>query len=261
MNEIVAHSQKWGDRTVLVDDDDYQILSNHHWSVTGGKSNNLYASRKITLPGGKRKILFMHRVIMDMINSTNQVDHINRNTFDNRKTNLRVATRKQNRWNSTASLSSTSSFKGVSWSSQFSNWHAQIGIDREVHHLGFFDDEIQAARAFDEFSFALHGDFAYLNFPDELHIQPECLNVDTFPDMITNRMAVHHFTKRKRMCEHLGICTGTLDHWMRGGRPTLANLRRICKVLELNFMEACRLLGYGPNAIPYISARSAKRDS
>lgn len=58
----------------------------------------------------------------------------------------------------------SSKFKGVSWNTQKKCWIAQIQIDGKKMHLGHFKDEIEAAKAFDEASKRLNGEFAYVNF-------------------------------------------------------------------------------------------------
>jgi len=93
-------------------------------------------------------------------------DHINHNTFDNRKANLRPATQTQNNRNRRKfSGQSNSKYKGVYWKKHIKKWVAQIGVNRKVIHLGCFKKEIDAARAYDEGAKKYHGEFASLNFP------------------------------------------------------------------------------------------------
>lgn len=89
-------------------------------------------------------------------------DHINGNTRDNRRTNLRPCTLQQNAVNS-ASKPGTSKFKGVSWDSSRSRWISSIQINGRTHHLGRFSSELDAARAYDKRAQEVHGAFARLN--------------------------------------------------------------------------------------------------
>lgn len=62
----------------------------------------------------------------------------------------------------------SSRYRGVSWNKRRHKWYAGIGLARVTHHLGVFDVEEDAARAYDAAASRLHGDAAILNFPDEV---------------------------------------------------------------------------------------------
>ncbi len=94
------------------------------------------------------------------------VDHINHDGMDNRDANLRAATRAQNMRNRRKiSKSSSSKYKGVTWKKDRSKWEASITFERKYIFLGHFENEIDAARAYDEAAKKYHGEFACLNFP------------------------------------------------------------------------------------------------
>jgi len=107
----------------------------------------------------------MHRVI---INAPRHllVDHINHNGLDNRKANLRTATIAQNNVNraSYKTKNSPSKYKGVYWSKRDKKWQVQICHNNKRKHIGQFDNEIQAAKAYDEAAKKYHKEFAVLNF-------------------------------------------------------------------------------------------------
>jgi hypothetical protein len=96
------------------------------------------------------KIFLEHRIIFTMFNGhpVNEVDHINRNKRDNRKENLRAATRRENSINQGLSSKNTSGIKGVSYSQRDKKWRAQITINGILNHLGSFNTKEAAGRAY-----------------------------------------------------------------------------------------------------------------
>ena len=112
------------------------------------------------------KSISLHRLLTEAP-SAMLVDHVNADTMDNRLTNLRVCTHKQNARNMVHSRRGSSSFRGVCNRGKY-GWQAQIHLghpnDRVVS-LGHFDTEEDAARAWDEAAKREHGEFARLNFP------------------------------------------------------------------------------------------------
>ena len=140
-----------------VDADDYEELSKYKW----------YASR----PGRivyavcrtRGRMVYMHRMIMRPGRGY-VVDHIDGNGLNNRRCNLRVCTRRQNQGNQKP-RAGTSGFVGVS--RQQDKWVARIQCRGKQHHLGSFDDEVEAAKARDRKAYELLGEYAYLNLPED----------------------------------------------------------------------------------------------
>jgi hypothetical protein len=93
------------------------------------------------------------------------IDHINRNGLDNRRANLRLATVAQNAWNS-KKRKSRSGYKGVCYDKAKRRWRAAIVNHGRRIHLGYFEDKIEAAKAYDAAAKKYCGHFALLNFPD-----------------------------------------------------------------------------------------------
>lgn len=115
---------------------------------------------------GKQKTIYMHRAILHAP-ANMLVDHENHNGLDNRKTNLRPATRTQNGANMGVNAqkkgAATSRFKGVHWHTPNRSWVVQIS----GRYIGCFRDEIDAARAYDRAALERFGKFAIINFPKE----------------------------------------------------------------------------------------------
>lgn len=148
----------------IVDPDDYQKLSQYDWHLleTKGKS---YAAM---FDDGK--IVYMHRFIINAPKGR-IVDHHNRESLDNRKTNLRFATRSQNSCNKNILKKGTSEYRGVSLIKKSNKWQAVIYYNGTRKHLGLFENQQDAARAYDNAAKKYHGEFAMLNFPDESPVQ------------------------------------------------------------------------------------------
>ena len=144
----------------LVDDEDYAQLSAGNWFASDGK-RGFYAMRSVCI-NSRYKSIPMHRLLVD-IPIGMQVDHINHNTLDNRKCNLRVCTIIQNQANSRRHKQNTSGFKGVC--REGNGWRAQIHSTGQQIYLGHFAAPEAAARAYDQAALKQWGEFAYLNFP------------------------------------------------------------------------------------------------
>ena len=144
----------------LVDADDYIKYGTMKWRID--KENELYPRRKFWINGKKRGLL-LHRLIMDA-KKGQQVDHINRNSLDNRKENLRFCTSSQNLQNSRLSKKNTSGYKGVYFFKNQKKWKAKIYFNKKSLFLGHFNNKEDAARAYDKAAKEHFKSFANLNF-------------------------------------------------------------------------------------------------
>ncbi len=154
--------------SAIVDDDVFEELNQHRWAASGNGTGRLYAVRRTRVPGGKLRYIRMHRAICgDTVGI--DVDHINGNSLDNRRSNLRAATRSQNIANHAGPSQSASGFWGVYRSQRHpAGWKANIRINNKKLHLGYFADLEEAARVRDRAALEAWGEFATLNFPDEV---------------------------------------------------------------------------------------------
>lgn len=146
-------------KVTLVDDGDFDWLN--QWKWQGAKSRTFYAVRRAGWP--VRKTVIMHRLILG-ISDEYEVDYINGNGLDNRRKNLRVATRSQNQANRGPQRNNASGYKGVMWNKGKRKWRARIQVEGRRIHLGYFDDPVEAAKAYDEAARKHFGKFAKTNF-------------------------------------------------------------------------------------------------
>lgn len=142
----------------IVDEDDAARILTRNWCAQG-KPPYFYAYRK-EVQDCKSKSILMHRFIAGFPDAL--VDHHNGNGLDNRKQNLRIATRQQNNANKLRRWGK-SKFKGVR--QRRGKWGASITVNAVKHWLGTFSTENDAARAFDIAAVSAFGEFAVLNFP------------------------------------------------------------------------------------------------
>ncbi len=147
----------------IVDDCDYEELSQYKWHVVLMHSSPKAVRKTPGDENGKQHAIYMHRQIMNAPPGMD-VDHINHDTLDNRRsTNLRVCTRAQNAANQRKGTGCSSQFKGVSWEKDRGKWRAQITISGKSTYLGLFDDEVDAACAYNAEARVKFREFALLN--------------------------------------------------------------------------------------------------
>lgn len=137
---------------VLVDEDDYIRLSQHKWCFNQKAHGVGYAQRNQHIKLGykqyKTKTVYMHR---EILNTELEVDHINGDTLDNRKENLRVADRIQQSQNTSSRKHSSSQYVGVHLHKLTGKWRSQIKLSGKTVSLGLFDSEEKAYNARVEF--------------------------------------------------------------------------------------------------------------
>jgi hypothetical protein len=144
-------------KRAIVDDDDYLELSKHKWSFVNAQTG--YAMR---MP--HKECIYMHRVIMNCP-PNKIVDHINHNTLDNRKKNMRICTRKNNQQHMKLRVDNTSGYIGV-WhipNNKSHPWRAGTFSHGKCIPIGNFATKIEAARARDIAAKQKYGAYATLN--------------------------------------------------------------------------------------------------
>lgn len=149
----------------IVDDEDYDALSKFKWTAMvhkGKTQTRVYAYRRTNwdnVAKRQRGMVFLHRAIMNAPTGLD-VDHINHDTLDNRRSNLRLATRSQNLANNRREIG-RSGYRGVAIDLRDNRAYAQIS--NKV--IGSFKDCLQAALEYDRAAFLKFGEFAKMNFP------------------------------------------------------------------------------------------------
>jgi len=135
----------------MVDNEDFDRVKDINWCL----NSHGYAENS--------NISLMHSMIL---NSRMEIDHINHDKLDNRKSNLRVSTHQQNMCNSRP-IKGSSVYKGVSIDKERNKWLAQIVYNKKWIFIGRYDTEYEASIARDLKALELQGDFAYLNHPEK----------------------------------------------------------------------------------------------
>ena len=143
----------------IVDSSDYYHLAQFQWFAEFG-GRTFYAVRK-----QNGKSVKMHRYITSAPSHL-VVDHIDHNGLNNCRANLRLCSFAQNMRNIVSNVGATSRYKGVHWNKRMKRWAASIQFEKKQYHLGYFTDEIAAAKAYDKKAMELHRQFACLNFPE-----------------------------------------------------------------------------------------------
>lgn len=151
MYQIEIRKASANGKEFLIDAEDQELVDMYRWTVTpeGYVKAYLEKSRQDPTYKGKRerKVVYLHRLVMNAAEGE-LVDHISQDKLDNRKTNLRVASKSINALNSDRAKG-TSGYRGVVRNKQKGkDWQAKITINGKVKHLGRFDKPEEAHQAY-----------------------------------------------------------------------------------------------------------------
>lgn len=151
------------EKVALVDDVDYDVLGQYKWH-TLQRRHIFYAGRSVTIAKNKRRLERMHRVILGLQpNDKREIDHVDGNGLNNQRENLRRCTVTQNHQSQRKRKVGTSRYKGVRWYPRDCKWYSHIRVNGKGIHIGSFNLETDAARAYDSAAIKNFGDFALTN--------------------------------------------------------------------------------------------------
>jgi len=119
----------------IVDDEDFVILNQHKWNAVQYKGNKTWYAKRNQRVNGRQRTVLMHRQVMSAPPGLS-VDHINHNGLDNRKSNLRICSHKENMFNRTPDNNTSSRFKGVYWCRNINKWRAYVSEDKKQRNAG-----------------------------------------------------------------------------------------------------------------------------
>jgi len=149
----------------IVDVEDFERLNQYSWHCTCYG----YACRKVPKKFRKNdeRSSLMHKELCPVPGEM-VVDHINRNKLDNRKANLRPATKQQNAWNGTfRRRTGKPRYGGIKWDKDLKKWRVRLDINGRAESFGCYADQVEAAEAYDRVAKQYRGEFAVLNFPEQ----------------------------------------------------------------------------------------------
>lgn len=149
-------------QSAIVDESDYEWLSQYKWRAYWNPTvRGFYAVRTVQITGEKPQTVWMHREILGLPKGDRrQGDHINHETLNNTRFNLRIATPSQNTQNRTMQSNNTSGFKGVSYRSCKRKWRATIKANGKHIHLGYRETKEECIELYREASVKYFGVFA-----------------------------------------------------------------------------------------------------
>ena len=146
----------------IIDDADEKLISNYSWQAyyVGRKNSKRWyagARERIT-----NKMVYMHRLLSGVDGML--VDHINGDSLDNRRSNLRPCTNSQNNMNKGPTTTTTSKYRGVNFDKCRNKWKSRIKVGSRQIFIGRFQLEVEAALAYDKYAKQYFREFAKLNF-------------------------------------------------------------------------------------------------
>lgn len=149
----------------LIDDSDYEELSRYKWHAVNTKGDRHYANRS-EWDGRRKQNTTMHRHLLGLVRGdVKVVDHIDGNTLNNTRANLRVCTPEENRFNQAGRRNKPNGLpKGVFIDTRSRKYLcARIGFKDKLIHVGMFKTVASAATAYNFFASELYGEFARMN--------------------------------------------------------------------------------------------------
>ena len=139
----------------LIDAESVEELSSVNWCALAGR-HQVKAVRVTSRDAhGKQQMIYMHRQVSkplpdQYVDHRDQHRHFEHKIVDNRRENLRNVTTSQNNANQRHRVGCSSKYKGVVWYKRDEKWRAYVRVNYRSIHLGYFDNEAEAAVAYDQ---------------------------------------------------------------------------------------------------------------
>ena len=150
-------------KVAIVDDIDFEYLNQFKWYASKS-SGKFYARRNLRINKKYFGCILMHRLIIKNTDSKMHTDHYNGDTLDNRKENLRICTASENLRNQKKHFNNKSGYKGVGkYDNNKSKFRSYITYEKKRVHIGYYNTEKEAAKAYNDAALKYHGEFANLN--------------------------------------------------------------------------------------------------
>jgi hypothetical protein len=150
------------DYQAIIDAEDYDLIAPYYWYPSIRRYKDTYKCYAVALH--KKKLVSIHRLLMAHP-SKPEVDHINGDSLDNRRCNLRPATREENARNVGVRRDNLTGYKGVTPLN--GGYAARIEVNKAPFMIGVYTTAIEAAKAYDSVARKVHKEFCRLNFPDD----------------------------------------------------------------------------------------------
>lgn len=146
-------------KVAIVDVEDFERVSLFVWGAYKSKGGRYFSRRSFYMPSRKRSTVLLHREVLGLVSGDGKtVEFLNGDGLDCRKSNLRIIT----------SLAKRSEFRGVSWSKSKEKWRSEITMKGKRKFLGYHNDEVDAARAYDKAVLERFPNSTAVNFPGDV---------------------------------------------------------------------------------------------
>jgi hypothetical protein len=213
----------------LVDKDDFEKVNKYKWCLSNG-----YAVGKV-----EKKQIRLHHYVFKKPENGNVIDHSNEDKLNDSKSNLREVSQSENNHNKgkNIDIDLTSKFKGVSWSKELNKWKSQCKYENKYVSLGYFENEVEAAKVYDIYTFKKIGIKANNNnlvkYEDTLEINIDDIikkpsNIYDLPKNISFDKTINKFRAKKNYNgkKYKGINRKTVEE-------AIKDLEEINKTIEL----------------------------
>jgi hypothetical protein len=146
-----------------VDDEDYETLNLYKWAAAWSSLTESYYAIRSLRENGSKYTIRLHREILGLKKGDGRIgDHINHDTLDNQRSNLRLVDVSQSCMNRRLRKNKPVRFKGISFRKSHRKWASRITVSGNTIFLGYFNNQEDAYKAYCDASVKYHGEYARL---------------------------------------------------------------------------------------------------